>query len=80
MISGGDEMETGHKELTFNLTEITKGKAKDGSGWQDAPGAPMLLCWKGLLSCGVGAIRDWTIDWGRVQAQQLIHEVFSAHK
>lgn len=81
MISGDAEGETGQlQRANIQSRRYNKRKTKDSSGWQDAPGAAVLLCWKGLLSCGVGAIRDWTIDGGRVQAQQPIHEVLSAQR
>lgn len=42
-----------------------KRRTKDSSGWQDAPGAAMLLlCWKGLLSCGVGQLETGGLSGG----------------
>lgn len=42
-----------------------KRKTKDSSGWQDAPGAAMLLlCWRGLLSCGVGQLETGGLTGG----------------
>lgn len=42
-----------------------------------------LCCYyvgKGLLELWCGAIRDRRIEWGRVRAQQPVHEVFSAQE
>lgn len=83
MISGGDD-EGGNWAITkanIQSRRDNKRKTKDSSGWQDAPGAAMLLlCWKGLLSCGVGQLggpEDWV---GEGPAQQPVHEVFSAQR
>lgn len=75
--------ETGQsqREKTFNLGEITKGRTKDSSGWQDAPGATMLLlCWKGAAE-RCGAIRDRRIEWGEGPGTTTLpNEVFSAQR
>lgn len=56
-------MKRGKMRANIQSRRDNKSKTKDSSGWQDAPGAAMLLlCWKGLLSCG--AMADRRIDWG----------------
>lgn len=62
--------ETGQSQrANIQSRRDNKRKTKDSSGWQDAPGAAMLLlCLEGAAELLCGAIRDRRIEWGRVQA------------
>lgn len=52
--------ETGHSQREKNIQSRrdNKGRTKDDSRWQDAPGASLLLlCWKGVAELQCGAIK-----------------------
>lgn len=81
MITGNVEGKTEKSQRANIQSRKDNSKTKDSSGWQDAPGAAMLLlCWKGLLSCGAGQLQTGGLTGGRVRASQPIHEALSAQR
>ena len=76
-----------HLIFILPIMVIEKGKrdnkrrTEDSPGWQDAPGATMLLlCRKGRLSCCEAQLETGGLSGGRVQARQPAREVVSAQR
>lgn len=74
MISGDDDADRVRwwrggsvftKRRNIQSGRDNKGGTKDSSGWQDAPGASLLLlCRREWLSCSEGQLESWRIEDG----------------